>query len=265
MKMKIAVIIPAAGHASRYLASGANRHKLDEDLAGRSVLERSVELFANRDEVSTIVVAGPHDENDFDAFKDRYGPKLGFLGATLVRGGAVHRYDSVKNALAEVPAAATHVAVHDAARPCASTRLIDRLLEAAANHPAVVPGIPVADTLKHTEELEEAGETDPLDAILGEGGKANPTLFAVTRTLDRSGLMAIQTPQIFTRELITRAYDQSDLTSTDDASLVEKLGEPVTVVQGERRNLKITTLEDLEIARFFFQSGESGRSAHKRF
>lgn len=263
--MKLAVIIPAAGHASRYLASGANRHKLDEDLAGRSVLERSVELFANRDEVSSIVVAGPHDEDEFAAFKDRYGPKLGFLGATLVRGGAVHRYDSVKNALAEVPADATHVAVHDAARPCASTRLINRLLEAAVNHPAVVPGLPVADTLKHTHELEEVGDIDPLDAILGEGGKANPTLFAVTRTLDRSGLMAIQTPQIFTRALITRAYDQSDLTSTDDASLVEKLGEPVAVVRGERRNLKITTLEDLEIARFFFKSGGSERSAHKRF
>jgi len=252
--VKIAVIIPAAGQSTRYLDSGASRHKLDEDIGGRIVLFRTIELFANRDDVATIIVAGPHDADEYDSFRERHGSKFGFFGIKLCKGGKDHRYESVQAALHEVPDDATHVAIHDAARPCASARLIDRVIDAATRFDAVVPAVALSDTIKRVEDAPEAVDDDPLDAILGEGGKANQSFSRITSTLDRAGLVAVQTPQIFRRELLQHAYAQRNLSSTDDAGLVEMLGEEVMVVEGERRNIKITTAEDLGFARAIFGS-----------
>lgn len=263
--MNLCVIIPAAGSSTRYLESGATRHKLDEDLAGREVFIRSIELFANRKEVSSIVVAGPYDDESHQAFRDRYGHKLGFFGVTLCKGGKDHRYESVMSALNEVPDEATHVAVHDAARPCASERLIDRVLEAAERFDAVIPAIPVSDTIKLTESAPEAVDEDPLDSILGSVGKTNQSFSRVVNTLDRAGLVAVQTPQVFRKDLLIRAYAQPELASTDDAGLVEKLGSQIMVVAGESRNVKITTADDLELARAFFGLSGTSRQSHKRF
>jgi 2-C-methyl-D-erythritol 4-phosphate cytidylyltransferase len=263
--MKICVIIPAAGSSSRYLASGATRHKLDEDLAGREVLIRSIELFANREDVSSIVIAGPHDEDDHQAFRERYGHKLGFYGVTLCKGGKDHRYESVLSALNEVPNDATHIAVHDAARPCASAQLIDRIFEAAPRFDAVIPAVPVSDTIKRIEDAPEAVDEDPLDSILGSGGKANQSFSRIVKTLDRAGLVAVQTPQVFAKEVLVRAYAQPDLASTDDSGLVEKLGVEIMVAAGESRNIKITTAADLELARALFELGGQSRQSHKRF
>ena len=113
--MDIAAIIAAAGASSRYAAAGAVRHKLEEDLGGKTVLQRAVELFSKHDLVKHIVVAGPHDPEEFAAFKARHGDRLSLLGASVVRGGATHRYESVAAALAAIPDSATHIAVHDAA------------------------------------------------------------------------------------------------------------------------------------------------------
>ncbi len=264
--MNLAVIIPAAGASSRYTNSGGVRHKLEEDIAGRAVLYRSLEIFTVRDDVHSIVVAGPHDEAAFEEFREHHGPKLGFYGAKLCRGGKDHRYESVQAAIAQLDSECTHVAIHDAARPCASQRLVDRVLEAAQLHDAVIPAIAVGDTVKRTEQADDAGAEDPLDAILGDSGKINATYARVTGTLDRTGLVLVQTPQVFARETLVRAYEQSDLSSTDDAGLIERLGKAVIVVQGEARNIKITHAEDLEIARALFGPGQSrDRDAHKRF
>src|SRR5262245_6929157 len=113
--MNVCVIIPAAGRSSRYESSGGGGDKLAQDLGGRSVLIRTVELFTKREEVKSIIVAGPPD--DFAEFKNKYGPTLGFHGAVVVEGGRSHRWETVRNALAAVPKEATHIAVHDAARP----------------------------------------------------------------------------------------------------------------------------------------------------
>ncbi|MCA9271760.1 MAG: 2-C-methyl-D-erythritol 4-phosphate cytidylyltransferase [Phycisphaerales bacterium] len=264
--MNLTVIIPAAGASTRYSASGGLRHKLEEDIAGRAVLYRSLEIFTVRDDVKSIIVAGPHDEAAFDEFREHHGPKIGFYGAKLCRGGQTHRYESVQAALAEVDHDCTHVAIHDAARPCASQRLIDRVLEAAQSHDAVIPAIAVGDTIKRAESIDDAGAEDPLDALLGDSGKINTSYRRVMGTVDRAGLVLVQTPQVFKRELIERAYAQNDLASTDDAGLVERLGEPVIVVEGEARNIKITRAEDLEIARALFGPGENrDRASHKRF
>jgi 2-C-methyl-D-erythritol 4-phosphate cytidylyltransferase len=265
--MKVAVIIPAAGAGERYKAqSPVGRSKLDEPLGDRPVLQRTVELFTKRDDVSAIIVAAPLDPDARADFDEKHADKLAILGAVVVPGGKTHRYETVAAALEHLPADATHVAVHDAARPATPMELIDRLFAAAAKHPAVIPGLPVSDTLKRVAESEAAAdEPDPLDVVLGiaKGPRQERT---VEQTVDRAGLYAVQTPQVFELDLLRRAYAQRDLTSTDDAQLVERLGEPVHVIDADARNIKITVPADLELARRIMGLRESGgRPTHKRF
>lgn len=271
--MNLAVIIPAAGASRRYLDEAAalgeaGRSKLDEDLGGRPVLQRTVELFTKRPEVGLIIVTGPADPEAMAQFRLRHADKLGLLGVRLCVGGEAHRYETVRNALAEIPADAgiTHVAVHDAARPCVSEALLDRVLAAAEKHPAVIPGVDVADTLKRVdpEPLPET-DADPLAAILG-GPAKKEVARAVVETVDRTNLVAVQTPQVFEIGLLRRAYGQADLSSTDDAQLVERLGERVAVVRGEATNIKITRPSDLHLARQILGlKPPQERPTHKRF
>lgn len=270
--MKIAVIIPAAGASTRYQAAGGLRSKLDEDLGGKPVLQRTVEFFTKLtpdDDVtiSQIIVAGPADPEVFSEFKDRYADKLGLMGARLVVGGATHRWETVRNALAHVDANCTHVAVHDGARPCVSEELANRVIDAARTHHAAIPALDVPDTLKRTMNTGEVmGGADPVAAILGASSARAAPLIAVQETLDRSQLVLVQTPQVFAKDLLQRAYAQADLTGTDDAQLVERLGVRVVVVKGDVRNIKITHPADAELARAILGiRGGEGRSAHKRF
>lgn len=270
--MKLAVIIPAAGASRRY-SQGQEfaRSKLDEDLGGRPVLQRCLELFEKNEVVAPlvacIIVAGPHDDGAFAEFRARHGDRLALLGVRLCKGGATHRWETVAAAMAHVPADCTHIAVHDAARPCTPPDLIERVLDAAGKYDAVVPAVDVCDTLKRVSEREKSDkDIDPLDAILGDAGKQNSTVREVEATVDRTRLVGVQTPQVFKADLLRRAYGQAELASTDDAQLVERLGEPVTVVQGDPRNIKITRPIDLAMARSILGvHGPEGRPAHKRF
>lgn len=278
--MNLAVIIPAAGFSTRYAealkaetATDLARSKLDEDLGGRPVLQRTVELFANHDAVHTIIVAGPNADTAPEAwteFRNRYADKLGLLGVKLCQGGKTHRFETVKAALDLVPDDATHIAVHDAARPCTPPELLDRLFDAAEKYPAVIPGVDVPDTLKRTTDREtDDRDVDPLDAILGSAGKRNTRIREVESTVDRARLVAVQTPQVFDAPLLIKAYNQPDLANpppTDDAQLVERLGQPVTIIQGDPRNIKITRPSDLALARAVLGvRGPDSRPAHKRF
>lgn len=269
--MRISVIIPAAGSSTRYNSGaddplGTGRSKLDEDLGGKTVLQRSIELFNTREEVAQVLVAGPHDADAFADFKLRHADRISLLGATLVQGGESHRYETVANALRVVDPSCTHIAIHDAARPATSAALIDRLFDAAKTHPAVVPGTPVSDTLKRVdpEPLDDGLEADPVASILGVGTKHS--MHRVDSTIDRANLMQVQTPQVFERELLARAYAQDDLSSTDDAGLVERLGEPVVIVEGDPLNIKLTRAGDLPLVRAIMGvKGPSERPTHKRF
>ncbi len=265
--MRVTMILPAAGSSNRYSQAGGLRSKLDEDLGGRPVLQRTVELFTKRDEVCAILVAGPHDDVAFEDFCDRHHDKLALLGVRICRGGPTHRHETVANALKEVSDSTSHIGVHDAARPCTPEDLIDRVFEAANSHDAVIPAIDVPDTIKRVhEELLDDSDEDPLDAILGATGKTNRSLRRVRETISRDGCVLVQTPQVFRADLLRRAYSQSDLSSTDDAGLIERLGEPVTVVEGDLRNLKITLPKDLSLARSILGIGvDSDRPTHKRF
>jgi len=259
--MKLGVIIPAAGASRRF----GGRDKLNEDLGGRPLLHRTVEIFVNHDVPAHILVAGPAEENGFGEFKMRHGDKLALLGVTMCPGGATHRWETVKAALADLPADCTHIAVHDAARPCASRQLIDRVLQAAQKHDAVVPAIDVPDTLKRVSpEAQVDRDLDPLDALLGAGSAVK--VRTILETVPREHLVAVQTPQVFRAELLRRAYDQADLTSTDDAGLVERLGESVVAVEGEATNLKVTTPGDIRIVMAILGlKPQKERATHKRF
>lgn len=275
-----AIVLPAAGAASRYLEAGAVRHKLDEDLGGKPVLQRTVEAFTKFDSddvrIGAIVVAGPHDEADFAEFRERHGDRLSLLGASLVRGGKTHRWETVRAALAAVPSECTHIAVHDAARPCIGYDVMHRVFRACVKFGAAIPGIAAPDTLKRTRvdaTLQgDEGEEDKAAAILGLAPKREPAR-VVLETVTRDGVYAVQTPQCFERGVLVKAYAQVDAMNaaelagiTDDAGLVERLGHAVVVVEGDARNVKITRPADLEIARAImgFRAPE-GRATHKKF
>ncbi len=212
---------------------------------------RTVELFTRRDDVVSIVVAAP--PNELEEFRTRFGAQLGFHGAKLVAGGVVERWETVRNALSAVPDDCTHIAVHDAARPAAPEEMIARVFEAARVHAAVIPGDPVTATLKRVsaEQIDAETEDAVADAILGEFADATKIKGRyVVETVPRHDLVSVQTPQVFQANLLRRAYAQADLSgATDDAGLVERLGESVVVVAGDPRNIKVTTPGDLAMVR----------------
>ena len=256
------VIVPAAGSSSRF----GEGSKLDADLGGRPVLQRTVELFVKRPEVRRVVVAGPADEGAFAEFKLRYGDKLGLMGCVVVQGSAESRAATVRRALEALDdgaPGAERIVVHDAARPLTPIELIERVFSASAEHGAVVPGVAVADTLKRVGgEAVSPGAVDPLDAILGDAGKLDLDARMVVGTVSREGLYGIQTPQVFEAGLLRRAYAAPGASGgggpggvTDDAGLVEALGEPVAVIEGSPLNIKITTRADLELARAILDAG----------
>ena len=263
--MNVCVVVAAAGRSDRFGGSD----KLAADLGGRPLLIRTVEIFTKRDEVASVIVAGPPDS--LEDFKNKYGATLGFLGATVVAGGRVGRWETIKNALALVPDDATHVAVHDAARPGVPNELLNRIFEAARSLGAVIPAVTITATVKRVDEEPvdvTAPEDDAIaDQILGEAGRVVLEARKVTETIPRRGLVEVQTPQVFAADLIRRAYAQADLDqATDDASLVERLGEPVHVIEGDVRNLKVTRPEDLKLMRSILGvKPPAERPVHKRF
>ena len=260
--MKVSVIIPAAGQSVRF----GEKDKLAEDLGGRPLLMRTVEFFTKREEVSQIIVAAPPDS--FEAFKDRFGPSLSFHGVTIIEGGKA-RWQSVQNTLPMLNNDIDLIAIHDAARPAVSNELFDRLLLAARELQAVAAAMPISGTVKRTKQVKKTiGDDDDIAAsVFGDVGRANVDAFPVEQTIDRERLWELQTPQIFSLELLLRAYvDAKKVQPTDDAQLVEALGEVVHLVRGDSRNIKVTTQSDLTLIKAMLGVKDaSQRPTHKRF
>lgn len=219
---KVAVIVVAAGKGERF---GGNEKKTFAKLNDRPVFLRSLEHFINRDDVcQTILVIAPEDEQHL---RDKYAANLGFMGVKLVTGGA-QRPDSVANGLAVVSEDAELVAIHDAARPCVTEPMIDEVFAEAAKSGAAILAAPLRGTIKRASQ---AGVID--------------------ETVSREGLWEAQTPQVFKYSVITEAYErQSEVEGelTDDAQLVEASGQPVSIVESDFSNLKITTKPDMTLA-----------------
>jgi 2-C-methyl-D-erythritol 4-phosphate cytidylyltransferase len=215
------VILAAAGQSSRF--QDANYKKPFAPLAGRAVWLHSAEKFLERSDVKQVViVVAPEDR---EAFVEKFGANLAFMGVTLAEGGA-HRADSVRRGLEKLAPEIDFVAIHDAARPCIATPWIDRVFETGARTGAAILATPVVGTLKRV-------------------GPDN----TITETVDRTGLWEAQTPQVFSRDLLVRAFAvRQDGQPTDEAQLVEGLGQRVTIVPGSPINLKITSREDLRLA-----------------
>jgi len=218
---RFGVILAAAGQSSRF--QDANYKKPFAPLAGRPVWMHAAEKFTDRDDVQQVVVVVSPD--DRQAFVEKFGANLAFMGITLAEGGAT-RAESVRNGLEKLGDGIDMVAIHDAARPCLATAWIDRVFAAGARTGAAILAIPVVGTLKRVNA----------DSV-------------ITETVDRTSLWEAQTPQVFSRDILVRAYAANrDGTATDEASLVERIGQPVTVVPGSPINLKITSREDLRLA-----------------
>jgi 2-C-methyl-D-erythritol 4-phosphate cytidylyltransferase len=220
-------IIAAAGAGSRM---ASDRPKQFLQLAGTPIIFHTLKPFELCDSIQEVIVVLPAEESAaFLAEAGKHGlRKL----ARVVPGGAT-RADSVKRGLAAVRAATAEiVAVHDGVRPFVTVAEISSTVEAAREHGAAILVTPVTDTIK-----------------LVEGG-------AVMRTLERRDLRQALTPQCFRYELLRRAYEQVDVNDpslTDESVLVERLGEKVAIVEGSRRNIKITTPHDLLIAETLLQ------------
>jgi len=219
----VSAILAAAGTASRM----GGTDKLQLSIAGITVMERSVALLNCSDDISEIVIVARTDRiQDIKHIADSYNKVC-----AVVPGGET-RSESVRNGLRACSDNAEYIAIHDAARPFASVSLISSVLTAAVKSGAAAPGIPVSNTLKRI--------TDSC---------------TVLDTVDWKNLIAVATPQIFEAQLYRRASEQT-LEATDDCALVEALGHPVTIVPGQKTNIKITTIEDIKYAEFL--AGQTG-------
>jgi 2-C-methyl-D-erythritol 4-phosphate cytidylyltransferase len=229
MERKKYLIVTAGGTGTRM---GAPVPKQFLELKGKPILRLTLEKFIEA--VPDLHVLTVLPEDHVSTWRD-YCLKANFTcPQRLVKGGFT-RFHSVKNALEHIPDGAL-VAVQDGVRPLMSVEKIRELFDAAVYVPALIPVLPVTDTLKVLEK------------------RADGALMTTGERIDRSRIYGAQTPQIFHSELLKAAYSQGyDTLFTDDASVAEKYGIPLTFIEGERYNIKITTPEDLKVAKLLFR------------
>jgi 2-C-methyl-D-erythritol 4-phosphate cytidylyltransferase/2-C-methyl-D-erythritol 2,4-cyclodiphosphate synthase len=227
--MFVTAIIAAGGRGLRF---GGGSPKQLMEVGGRAILERSVAAFLAHPAVNEVVVALP------PPLTDAPPPYLRGAGKPLriVSGGA-RRQDSVANAFRAADAASDVIVIHDAARPFASADLIARTIAAAAESGAAVAAVQAGDTVKRTDE-------GPADA-----GRY------VRETIARETIYLAQTPQAFRRDVLDDALAQT-IDATDEATLAERAGHAVRIVEGEASNLKITTRADLVLAEAIARSAD---------
>ena len=229
--MQATAIVLAAGEGRR---TGGDIPKAYLPIAGRPLLLRTLDRIFSAASVEAVVLVIAAAEMERcesllrsdAALKDRYW---------LLQAGGVTRQESARRGLERIGTNTDIVIIHDGARPFVSPGLIDQCVAAAAQKQAVVVGLPVRDTIK---------VVSPEHWI-----QASP---------ERSALWEIQTPQVFKRELIVAAHERAAREGaqvTDDAMVVERLGTPVYVLEGERTNFKITVPEDLWLAETLIREG----------
>lgn len=216
------VIIVAGGKGLRM---GTEIPKQFLEVGGLPVLMRTILCFTEYDTDINIILVLPKAQQDYwHELCDKYS----FDAEYTIADGGDTRFQSVKNGLAVIPADEEGVvAVHDGVRPFVSRDVIERCYDEAEINGAVIPVLPVTDTLR--------------DITTG-------------RTVPRVNYRAVQTPQVFNLDLLRQAYDRPfEENFTDDASVVEAFGKEVKLIDGNRENIKLTTLYDLRIAELFVE------------
>ena len=230
--MRRSAIIPAAGSGTRM---EGDIPKQFMELDSRPILAWTLEVFESWQGVDEIVVVVPANQEDRVAeLVDTYRLKK----VTQVVSGGPRRQDSVYNGLMAVGDEIDIVIVHDGVRPLVTPQILQSCAEVASRTGAAIAAVPIKDTIK------EAGDDK-----------------TVLKTLDRGRLWSVQTPQAFSREILIKAMEQANqdsFTGTDEASLVERLNVPVSIVEGSYENIKITTPEDLLLAKFILNTRRSG-------
>lgn len=219
--MKIQAIVPSAGMGSR-LQSDIPKPLIS--LKGKPLFIYALESLSKCSLIESIVVVADKDNlSEFKKIIGKYNiPKI----SQVVVGGETRR-DSVFNGLKALDDDTDIVVIHDGARPLISLRVIEESIKACYEEVAVIVSVPIKPTIKRVNR----------DELYVEG------------TLDRSLLWEVQTPQVFRKDIIIRAHNEGKgLQATDDAFLVERLGERVKVITGDYSNIKITTQEDLSFA-----------------
>ncbi|RAP26356.1 2-C-methyl-D-erythritol 4-phosphate cytidylyltransferase [Candidatus Marinamargulisbacteria bacterium SCGC AG-333-B06] len=207
------IIIPAAGTSNRFKSTIPKQFHV---IGGKTILEHTLMAFASIAYQECLIAVNNESRDKVEAILSRLP-----MSARVVMGGDT-RAKSVRQAFFEAKESDITL-IHDAARMCISTALIDRVIQAAKQYDAVIPTVPVTDTIKQIEE----------DRVI--------------HTLTRENLVAVQTPQAFNSQVLKEAYETSfDNTITDEASLIEKAGKPVQIIKGECENIKVTYPMDLE-------------------
>lgn len=220
---RVSCIIPAAGLSTR-MGNGMNKLRLH--LGGQPLISYAISEFERCEAVDEIVLVVRRDDQDW-IMKEVMAATSASKVVAVVEGGKT-RQESVRRGLSYVSEGCDIVVIHDGARPFVTQSLIQDVLVGAREHGASVCAVPVKDTIK---EVSEDG--------------------FVLKTLNRSVLWAVQTPQAFEKSILTAAHrlaEREGLEGTDDASLVEHYGFPVKIVPGTYENIKVTTKEDLYLA-----------------
>ena len=224
----IQAIIPAAGKGTRLKSSTPKPLVL---LNGKPLLIYALNIFQKHPLIDSVVLVAPKP------LISKFGKLLKKYRLTKVKAvvaGGKTRAESVLNGLNQLDADTEIVVVHDAARPFIAPQIITQAINACRREAAVIVAVPLKPTIK---KVNAAGY--------------------VQATLNRRELWDVQTPQIFKKEILQRAYRTvGDLNVTDEAALVERLGEKVKVVKGEYRNIKITTAEDLLMAQLLLKRAQ---------
>jgi 2-C-methyl-D-erythritol 4-phosphate cytidylyltransferase/2-C-methyl-D-erythritol 2,4-cyclodiphosphate synthase len=230
-RAKLGVVIVAAGRSSRM--EGVDKQVTL--LGGEAVISHSMREFEQFEDVGSIVLVMSAD--NLDAGKAAV-EAAGFSKVVGVVAGGERRQDSVKIGLdllaSQVEGSPEFVAVHDGARPFIDAEMIGRGLVTAQKIGAGIAAVPVKDTIKTAPHR------------------------VVTATPDRSGMWAVQTPQIFRYDVLKTAHEMTSEDVTDDASMVESVGGMVAIFTGSNDNIKITTPEDLELASLIFDRRKQG-------
>lgn len=222
-------IIMAAGSGKRM---GAELPKQFIELEGKAILQRTIELFLNACPGVNIITVLPESHMDYWR---QYCLDRNFICPQVLVKGGITRFHSVRNALDKVPDGSV-VAVHDAVRPLVTEAFVTEMFRKAETTPALIPVIPCVDTMKVLGK-KKTGGVEELVTMEGQ-------------SVDRSVLYAAQTPQIFHSEVLKEAYGQAfDTAFTDDASVVLKYGKNLSYLIGERFNIKLTTQDDLVLAK----------------
>jgi len=209
---------------------GAAQPKQFLPLKGKSILQHTIEAFHKVDPTFKYIIVLPEEHIGY--WQNHCEIKKFTIAHKVVKGGN-ERFNSVKNALSNIPDGDL-VLIHDGVRPLVSKQTIKRVIEKATKEGNAVPVLPMIDSVRK------------VSACLPDRQGKN------SEGIDRSLLYTVQTPQGFSAELIKRAYQVNyDISFTDDASVVERMGTNILTVEGNRENIKITDAFDLKLAEFY--------------